>query len=53
MDGTFSENDISRIVEADRANVWHHLIQHQPFETAIDPTDYCRGQRHEGLGSER
>jgi taurine-pyruvate aminotransferase len=33
MDGTLSPNDISRVVEADRANVWHHLVQHKPFET--------------------
>ncbi len=26
-------NDISDIVENDRKNVWHHLIQHKPFET--------------------
>ncbi|OED46467.1 aspartate aminotransferase family protein [Leisingera sp. S232] len=32
MDGTFKENDLSRVVEADKANVWHHLIQHKPFE---------------------
>lgn len=44
MDGTFSENDISRVVEADRANVWHHLIQHQPFESAIDPRIIVEGK---------
>ncbi|WP_375688159.1 aspartate aminotransferase family protein [Pseudooceanicola sp. LIPI14-2-Ac024] len=33
MDGKFQDNDISKIVEADRANVWHHLTQHKPFET--------------------
>jgi taurine-pyruvate aminotransferase len=33
MDGTLSPNDISRVVEADRANVWHHLVQHKPLET--------------------
>jgi len=32
MDG-MHDNDISGIVEADRAHVWHHLIQHKPFET--------------------
>ena len=32
MDGKFNENDLSGIVEADRAHVWHHLIQHKPFE---------------------
>ena len=25
------ENDLSHIVEADRAHIWHHLIQHRPF----------------------
>jgi taurine-pyruvate aminotransferase len=33
MDGTFSDNDYSKIVDADRAHVWHHLIQHKGFET--------------------
>ena len=33
MDGTFRDNDISKVVEADRAHIWHHLIQHKPFET--------------------
>ena len=33
MDGTPRDNDISKIVEADRAHIWHHLIQHKPFET--------------------
>ncbi|AUR00250.1 aspartate aminotransferase family protein [Phaeobacter inhibens] len=32
MDGTFNENDLSRVIAADKANVWHHLIQHKPFE---------------------
>ena len=32
MDGTF-ENDINKIVDMDRAHVWHHLVQHKPFET--------------------
>ena len=32
MDGTLP-NDIEKIVEADRAHVWHHLTQHKPFET--------------------
>jgi len=27
-------NDIQDIVENDREHVWHHLIQHKPFETA-------------------
>jgi taurine-pyruvate aminotransferase len=33
MDGNFSSNDISAVVDADRKHVWHHLIQHKPFET--------------------
>lgn len=33
MDGEFRDNDISKIVEADKAHVWHHLVQHKPFET--------------------
>jgi len=33
MDGKFLDNDIEKIVDADRAHVWHHLIQHKPFET--------------------
>lgn len=32
MDGIIP-NDIEKVVEADRAHVWHHLIQHKPFET--------------------
>jgi len=43
MDGTFNENDISRIVEADKAHVWHHLIQHKQFETA-DPRIILEGK---------
>ncbi len=33
MDGKIMENDLSGVVEADRAHVWHHLTQHKPFET--------------------
>jgi len=33
MDGKFLDNDIEKIVDADRAHVWHHLTQHKPFET--------------------
>jgi len=31
MDGKLSDNDLSGVVEADRAHVWHHLIQHAPW----------------------
>ena len=43
MDGTFNENDITRVVEADKAHVWHHLIQHKPFETT-DPRIILEGK---------
>ncbi len=33
MEGKFIENDISHVVAADKAHVWHHLTQHKPFET--------------------
>jgi taurine-pyruvate aminotransferase len=33
MDGKILGNDLSKVVDADRAHVWHHLTQHKPFET--------------------
>jgi len=42
MDG-FSENDISHVVEADKAHVWHHLTQHKAFETG-DPRIIVEGK---------
>ena len=33
MDGGLRDNDISKIVDLDRAHIWHHLVQHKPFET--------------------
>ncbi|WP_370270616.1 aminotransferase class III-fold pyridoxal phosphate-dependent enzyme, partial [Nioella sp.] len=33
MNTPFNPNDLSHVIEADRANVWHHLVQHKPFET--------------------
>lgn len=44
MDGTFSDNDISKVVEADRTHVWHHLIQHAPFFTGADPRIIVEGK---------
>ncbi|MEM6729341.1 MAG: aminotransferase class III-fold pyridoxal phosphate-dependent enzyme [Pseudomonadota bacterium] len=41
MDGNL--NDLSRVVENDRAHVWHHLIQHAPFET-VDPRIIVEGK---------
>jgi taurine-pyruvate aminotransferase len=37
------ENDLTAVVEADRAHVWHHLIQHKPFES-IDPRVMVEGK---------
>nr|WP_111299590.1 hypotaurine--pyruvate aminotransferase Tpa [Paracoccus saliphilus] len=36
-------NDLSHVVEADRAHVWHHLSQHKPYET-IDPRVFVEGK---------
>ena len=43
MDTLHQTNDPRHIVEADRAHVWHHLIQHKPFET-IDPRIMVEGK---------
>lgn len=43
MDGTFQDNDIEKVVAADRANVWHHLSQHKPYETS-DPRVIVEGK---------
>ncbi len=36
-------NDPRPIIEADRAHVWHHLVQHKPFET-VDPQIIVEGK---------
>ena len=36
-------NDMTGVIEADRAHIWHHLIQHKPFET-IDPRIIVEGR---------
>lgn len=43
MDSTLHQNDISEVIAADRAHVWHHLIQHKPFET-VDPRIMVEGK---------
>jgi len=43
MDGSFNENDISDVVAADKAHIWHHLIQHKQFETN-DPRIILEGK---------
>ena len=40
---SMTTNDIQEIVENDRAHVWHHLIQHKPFET-VDPRIIVEGK---------
>ncbi|GLQ34031.1 aspartate aminotransferase family protein [Amylibacter marinus] len=39
-----TRNDLEHIVEADRRNVWHHLVQHKPFESQIDPRIIVEGK---------
>ena len=36
-------NDISSVIEADRAHVWHHLLPHKPLETT-DPRIIVEGK---------
>ncbi|WP_166416773.1 aminotransferase family protein [Cochlodiniinecator piscidefendens] len=43
MDTGFQTNDLTDVVEADRAHVWHHLVQHKPFETN-DPRIIVEGK---------
>lgn len=38
-----SSNDMSHVVEADRAHVWHHLSQHKAYET-VDPRIFVEGK---------
>jgi len=37
------ENDLSDVVAADKAHVWHHLAQHKAFET-VDPKIIVEGK---------
>ncbi|HSF92732.1 MAG TPA: aminotransferase class III-fold pyridoxal phosphate-dependent enzyme, partial [Paracoccaceae bacterium] len=43
MNTNVTPNDIRNVVEADRAHLWHHMIQHKPFET-IDPRIIVEGK---------
>ncbi|MEM0977295.1 MAG: aminotransferase class III-fold pyridoxal phosphate-dependent enzyme [Pseudomonadota bacterium] len=36
-------NDIQEVVENDKAHVWHHIVQHKPFET-VDPNIIVEGK---------
>ncbi|WP_045320586.1 aminotransferase class III-fold pyridoxal phosphate-dependent enzyme, partial [Limimaricola cinnabarinus] len=35
-------NDFNRVIDADRAHVWHHMTQHKPLETT-DPRIMVEG----------
>jgi len=43
MHGTFTDNDLSHVIDADKAHVWHHLVQHKPFESS-DPRIIVEGK---------
>jgi taurine-pyruvate aminotransferase len=43
MDHSLYVNDLSDVVAADRAHVWHHLTQHKAFETT-DPRIIVEGK---------
>lgn len=38
-----SANDLSEVIESDRAHVWHHLMQHKSLET-VDPRIIVEGK---------
>ena len=38
-----NQNDLSHVVAADRAHVWHHLSQHKPYES-VDPRVFVEGR---------
>ncbi len=44
MDLQTLTNDPEGIVEADRAHVWHHLIQHKPHDHGVDPRIIVEGK---------
>ncbi|MEM6824760.1 MAG: aminotransferase class III-fold pyridoxal phosphate-dependent enzyme [Pseudomonadota bacterium] len=43
MDGIINENDLSGVIDADKAHIWHHLSQHKPYETS-DPKIIVEGR---------
>ena len=43
MNLPLTQNDLSHVVEADKAHVWHHLTQHQKFDDA-DPQIIVEGK---------
>jgi len=43
MESGFHTNDLERVVEADRAHIWHHLSPHKKYETQ-DPLVIVEGK---------
>lgn len=43
MNEMLHSNDMREVIEADRAHVWHHLVQHKAFETS-DPRVFVEGK---------
>jgi len=43
MESGFYSNDLEKIVEADRKNIWHHLSSHKKYETQ-DPLVVVEGK---------
>ncbi len=43
MDTNVTSNDLSVVIAADRAHVWHHLSQHKQYET-VDPRIIVEGR---------
>ncbi|MDE2251132.1 MAG: aminotransferase class III-fold pyridoxal phosphate-dependent enzyme [Gammaproteobacteria bacterium] len=43
MNAQLRLNDLRHAVDADKAHVWHHLIQHKPFESQ-DPRVFVEGR---------
>ncbi|WP_417806865.1 aspartate aminotransferase family protein [Thioclava sp.] len=43
MNKNLTSNDLSHVIAADKARVWHHLTQHKPFES-IDPRVMVEGK---------
>ena len=43
MNVSVQQNDLTHIIEADRAHLWHHLMQHKSLETT-DPRIIVEGK---------
>ncbi|MQY43595.1 aminotransferase class III-fold pyridoxal phosphate-dependent enzyme [Epibacterium sp. SM1969] len=43
MQDMSTRNDLNHVVEADKAHIWHHLLQHKPLETS-DPRIIVEGK---------